>query len=55
MKLQLAELTLDRKEGNEETMLARLKVSVLTSCPCSSIDRYRIYVHFYTSIERLAP
>ena len=33
MKLQLAELTLEKKDGNEQPMLRRLKVSRLTPFP----------------------
>ena len=58
MKLQLAELTLEKKDGNEQTLLQRLKVSrrtvviSLTEDISLLMDCNRTYDRFYIDINR---
>ena len=53
MKLQLAELTLEKKEGNEQTTLQRLKVSYIHPfAKAYLLIHSRTYDLFCTNIDR---
>ena len=52
MKLQLAELTLEKKDGNEQTIMQRLKVSSVSHSSLKHAllnNRDRIYDLFCTN------
>ena len=53
MKLQLAELTLEKKEGSEQNVLQRLKVGCLSRSYLSMpSNQSRIYDLFCTNTSR---
>lgn len=55
MKLQLAELTLEKKDGNEQTVLQRLKVGRIAVLPTEKVfsaNRSRTYDRFYVDTNR---